>query len=91
MDEIDEEKLLQIINHYGLKAQLKYIHTEYFELDEAVLSGDVDHIAEELADVYIMLNQIQLYFDIKDEKITKTAFFKVERQLERIEKEKDNE
>lgn len=88
---MDEEKLLQIINHYGLKAQLKYIHTEYFELDEAVLSGDVDHIAEELTDVYIMLNQIQLYFDIKDETITRTGFFKVERQLERIEKEKAND
>lgn len=32
-----KNKLLQIINHYGIDKQLKYIHSEYFELDEAIL------------------------------------------------------
>ena len=32
-----KDKLLQIINHYGVMKQLKYIHSEYFELDEAIL------------------------------------------------------
>lgn len=31
-----KDKLLKINNHYGLMNQLKYIHTEYFELDEAI-------------------------------------------------------
>ena len=80
-----KDKLLQIINHYGLDKQLKYIHSEYFELDEAIWnyqnSGwDFDyedaeqlereykhHIAEELADIQVMLKQFQYYFDIEDE------------------------
>lgn len=33
-----KDKLLQIINHYGVMPQLKYIHSEYFELDEAILN-----------------------------------------------------
>lgn len=32
-----KEKLLTIINHYGINEQLKYIHSEYFELDEAII------------------------------------------------------
>lgn len=32
-----KEDLLKIIEHYGLMKQLKYIHSEYFELDEAIL------------------------------------------------------
>lgn len=32
-----KDKLLKIINHYGLYNQLKYIHSEYFELDESIL------------------------------------------------------
>ena len=32
-----KEDLLTIINHYTLMKQLKYIHSEYFELDESIL------------------------------------------------------
>lgn len=32
-----KDDLLKIINHYGINNQLKYIHSEYFELDEAIL------------------------------------------------------
>ncbi len=97
-----EEKLLEIINHYGLMKQLKYIHSEYFELDEAIIdyhqSGwDFDyedaeelerkyatHIAEEIADVMVMLKQFQYYHNIKDEQIENIMKAKIERQLERI-------
>lgn len=84
---MNKEKLLKIINHYGLKKQLKYIHTEYFELDEAVLSGDKEHITEELADVLVMLNQIIFYFGIDQTMLQVIADEKVERQLKRIEEE----
>ena len=60
-----EEDLLKIIRHYGLYNQLKYIHSEYFELDEAIIDYKYvevykdsqaekyhkKHIAEEIADV----------------------------------------
>lgn len=96
-----KDKLLQIINHYGIEKQLKYIHSEYFELDEAIINTRDDeyicypevekshlkHITEEIADVMVMLKQFQYYFDIKDEEIDQVMNYKIDRQLERIENE----
>lgn len=100
-----KDKLLKIISFYGIDKQLKYIHSEYFELDEAIMDAEkfkpksftqiginlenyTNHVAEELADVMVMLKQIQYYYDIKDEEIKKIMEKKVNRQLDRIEKEK---
>lgn len=95
-----KEDLLKIINHYGINNQLKYIHSEYFELDEAILEYEKasewtptwvenweKHIAEEIADVMVMLKQFQYYHDIEDEQIESIMKAKIERQLERIDKE----
>lgn len=98
-----QDKLLQIINHYGLDKQLKYIHSEYFELDEAIISFEDDgetyypeveeghkkHIAEEIADVMVMLKQLQYYYEIGDGYIEDIMYYKINRQLERIEKENE--
>ena len=103
-----KEDLLKIINHYGIKKQLKYIHSEYYELDEAILreceiaynsEGDFgdrlalirakQHIAEELADVMVMIKQLQYYYDIKDKYVEEIMKEKIERQLDRIDKEKE--
>lgn len=97
-----KEDLLKIINHYGLMNQLKYIHSEYFELDEAIICYEPSkyiyedagkiiqerHIAEEIADIMVMLKQFQYYYDISDEQIEDIMKFKIKRQLERIESEK---
>lgn len=103
-------KLLNIINHYGVKLQLKYMQTEMFELIEAILdfencndsyNEDYDdkevfankllklrgHIAEEIADVKVMLNQFQEHYMISDERIEEIKKEKIERQLKRIEEE----
>ena len=94
-----KQNLLKIINHYGLMKQLKYIHSEYFELDEAIVIGEdrnehlkshgwnEDNIAGEIADVMVMLKQFQYYYDISDEQIENIMKFKIQRQLERIESE----
>lgn len=100
-----KDKLLEIINHYGLMKQLKYIHSEYFELDEAIMdyhrSGwDYDyedmeelereystHIAEEIADIMVMLKQFQYYHGIEDKQIEDIMNYKIERQLDRINNE----
>ena len=96
-----KDKLLEIINHYGIDKQLKYIHSEYFELDESIINYIDDecnyysqveeshkkHIAEELADVMVMLKQFQYYYGISDEEIEKIMNEKVDRQLERIKNE----
>ena len=94
------DKLLQIINRYGIDMQLKYIHSEYFELDEAILnyensewnySDDLNierkyptHIAEEIADVMVMLKQFQYYYGIEDKMIESIMNFKIDRQIDRI-------
>jgi len=96
-----KEKLLKIINTYGIEKQLKYIHSEYFELDEAIINylddecnyysqveeSHIKHITEEIADVMVMLKQFQYYFNIEDEQIEKVMDYKINRQLDRIEKE----
>lgn len=91
-----KEDLLKIINHYGINKQLKYIHTEYYELDEAIwdyitrdenMYRDREHIAEEIADILVMLKQFQYYYGIEDKDIVKIMRYKIKRQLERIDKE----
>ena len=85
-----KNKLLEIIKHYGIDEQLKYIHNEYFELDEAIVryeNGNTltrDYIKEELADVMVMLKQFQYFYDITDEDIEEVMNYKIDRQLHRI-------
>jgi len=96
-----KDKLLQIINHYGIDKQLKYIHSEYFELDEAIIEyindeydyysqveeSHIKHITEEIADVMVMLKQFQYYYGIEDKQVEDVMNYKIDRQLDRIEKE----
>lgn len=87
-----KESLLKIVNHYGLKHQLKYIHSEYYELDETILNyitgnEDREHIAEELSDCFVMLKQFQYYYEIPDEEIERIMKYKIDRQLKRIDEE----
>ena len=42
------------------------------------------HIAEEIADVMVMLKQFQYYYKISDEEIADVMKYKINRQLERI-------
>ena len=100
-----KEKLIEIIQHYGTLNQLKYLHTEYFELDEAILEYENDelthfdevnekyklHIAEELADVMTMLKQIQYNYGITDETVNEIMNKKIDRQLYRIALEDNTE
>lgn len=92
-----KEDLLTIVQHYGIDKQLKYIHSEYFELDQAIwdyitrdenMYHDREHIAEELADVMVMLRQFQYYYGIEDKEIEDIMKFKIQRQLDRIKEEK---
>ena len=100
-----KEKLLKIINHYGIIPQLKYFQSEVFELNEAIIrhneieesglyrSSDEsfarEHIIEEIADVDVMLNQFIEYYGISYNDINEIMEQKIERQLERIEKENE--
>jgi NTP pyrophosphatase (non-canonical NTP hydrolase) len=97
-----KEDLLKIINHYGVMKQLKYFQSEVFELNEAIITREIDynsldatekiieidkqHIAEEIADVMVMLKQFQYYYGIGVNDIEKVVDYKIKRQLERISK-----
>ena len=48
-----------------------------------------EHIAEEISDCYVMLEQFRLYYDIPVGNIKEVMEYKVKRQLERI-KNEDN-
>ena len=99
-----KESLLQIINHYRVIPQLKYFQSEIFEMNEAIIKYEnipngiyehikneyKEHIAEEIADITVMLKQFQYYYGIEDKEIEEVMKYKIDRKLERIEKEKSN-
>ena len=101
---MDKEKLLKIINTYGVLPQLKYFQSEIFEMNEAIIKYEnipngiyehikneyKEHIAEEIADITVMLKQFQYYYGIEDKEIEEVMKYKIDRQLERIENEKSN-
>ena len=86
-----KEKEKQIIEHYGVIPQLKYMQTEMFEFIEAVIEREIQdikpldkHIEEEYADLTMMLEQFKEYYNLNEESIQKIKEQKIERQLERI-------
>ena len=93
-----KDKLKCIISHYGVREQLKYFHSEVYELTEAILDYQYvevyngtpaqkiqkKHVAEEIADVWIMLSQFKEYYGITTKEIDEIINYKVNRQLERI-------
>ena len=98
-----KEKLLKIISFYRVMPQLKYFQSEVFELVEAVINRELHwnydteiqdikpldkHIAEEISDCFVMLKQFQYYYGIEDKEIEEVMKYKIDRQLDRIEKEK---
>lgn len=80
------DELRTIANFYGNENQYDKLQEELRELIEAIDEYDLEHIAEEIADVEIMLEQIKylsnLYETVKLQKDYKTM-----RQLQRIHKE----
>ena len=83
-----------ICQHYGIRKQIKKLSEEVFELQEAVIDnewdvdGNTDHIAEELADVMVLWEQIRLHYEVPIQVIQGIMKEKIERQLKRIENEK---
>ena len=96
-----KDDLLKIISFYGVMSQLKYFQSEVFELNEAIIKKEIEycfcettkkmdeyntnHIAEEIADCYVMLEQFRLYYGISDEEIKEVMDEKINRQIKRIE------
>lgn len=99
-----KENLLKIINNYGISNQLKKLSEETFELQEAIIDAEynryvgvirkpgekaIEHIEEEFADCCVVLEQFKAYYNLDNDKIIEIMKQKIDRQLDRIEKEKN--
>lgn len=79
------EDLKYIADHYGLEHQLGKCKEELNELIEALGSNCDTHLAEEIADVEIMISQIKYLRDIPTKRVDFVKKYKIQRQLQRIE------
>lgn len=93
------EAIRKIADHYGLNAQLNVATEELAELIQAIarfrrvderdmleLAIRKNLVAEEMADVEVMLAQIKYLMKI-DERVEAVAKYKIERQIKRMKKE----
>ena len=96
-----EKDLLKIIEHFGVNNQQRKLQEEVFELQEAIIKKETEyyfcettvkkdrenlkHIAEEIADICVILRQFMEYYDITQDEITDKMVEKINRTLERIE------
>ena len=83
------EEYKRIADHYGLRRQLWQTVEEMAELTQVIcktrrydMDAVRDHLAEEVADVSIMIDQI--VYLLGDNMIAKIREEKINRQLERI-------
>lgn len=95
------EKILKIINKYGYSHQLKKLSEEIFEFQEAVIeymilkeicseeykSKLMNHIEEEYADVVVMMEQFNAYYNLDNNNIIDIMNMKINRQIDRMKKE----
>ena len=96
-----KEKIQKIADHYGLQHQLNKTVEELIELVQAIqdysfklgMRDDeisTEHVAEEIADVTIMLDQLQYLLECK-ETVDLYREVKIDRQIGRIKAEKESE
>ena len=92
-----EKKIIceQLIDKYGSKQVVVAIE-ELSELQKELCKSLRDktnqaNIIEEMADVIIVINQMQMYFKISDEELHQEISYKLNRTKERLlENEKEN-
>lgn len=82
--------MIDVIKRYGYKMQTMVAIEEMSELTKELVKfmrgeANTDAIAEEIADVEIMLRQMKIIYDIKDEDVEKLMVIKLERLKERME------
>jgi NTP pyrophosphatase (non-canonical NTP hydrolase) len=82
----------RVIEHYGKRNQLEKSVEELGELIDEV--GKVgtrlysrDNLLMELADVQNMINQLKIIFNFTDEEVEKVMLEKMQRTIERIDKD----
>lgn len=76
-----------IADHYGKEHQTIKAMEELAELIQALARGDEANIKEEVADVLVMIGQLQHLYEISEIEISRIMFRKIIRQIERIDNE----
>lgn len=97
-----KDKILQIIDHYGIEPQLRKLSEEIFELQKAITEYEYEldgcnyssltdelykHIEEEFADVIVVLRQFYEHYELDFKKEFKIMEYKVDRTLTKIKEE----
>lgn len=82
--------MIETIRQNGYKMQTMVAIEEMSELTKELVKfmrgeHNTDAIAEEIADVEIMLRQMKIIYDIKDEDVEKLMVIKLKRLKERME------
>ena len=82
------DKIIQILEFYGHEAQKLKAVEELTELSEKVIKeinkGEDTGIYDEIADVYIMLTQLELIYDVDPAETRERIEYKLDRQIARI-------
>ena len=87
-NDIRVQKCGEILEHYGFEAQQEKLVEECEELIEAARGEDYDSFIEELADVTIMIAQMNLALtDEQSEQFESMINYKLARTLDRIKAE----
>lgn len=78
-----------IIEHFGLRNQLKKLTEENHEFVESVIDFDNnadtrDHIVEEMGDMLILLTEFIAYYKIDKSELDKVMDAKLKRTIKRI-------
>lgn len=96
MNEMQKSKVYRIAKHYGLKKQKQQALQELNELSGVLLrrkdqipnkAEHKNNLIDEIADVYVMLEQLKRLYHLKDRDVSDRITFKLNRQIERIEQE----
>jgi hypothetical protein len=89
-----DERLKTIIESNNHRRQIDKAAEELAELQQILMKWKYQeatkgNVLDELADCFIMLNQLQLIFNISEEELLERIDFKIERQLKRIQEDKE--
>lgn len=96
-----KKDLSKIIEHFGIRNQMKKLNEECYELIEAIGNyQDIEpfstentnfkaifknHVIEEIADCLVLINQFIEYYEIDNNDVAKIMQEKTNRTLDRIE------
>lgn len=87
-DAKDDDVYDRVLDYYGYAEQTKKVLEELLELSIEIIDNS-DKIADEIADVYNMLEQLKLIYNFDNESIAIVMERKMERTMERIRLEKE--